>query len=74
MFQGPAEPRTPLLNHLSQKQMLLILASAEHLLDSIGLFSDVLNFSPGSKILVTSQESLKLQDEWVFDVQRLAVS
>jgi transcriptional regulator with XRE-family HTH domain len=71
-FQGRSEPGAQLLNYLSEKQVLLILENAKHLLDGIRLFPEILDHSPGTKILVTSRESLNLHGQWVFDVHGLA--
>ncbi|MCC7208177.1 MAG: tetratricopeptide repeat protein [Anaerolineae bacterium] len=72
-FQGQTEPRIQLLNHLCHKRLLLVLDNAEHLLDSVRLFAEVLQHAPGVKLLVTSRERLNLQSEWVYVVQGLAV-
>jgi predicted ATPase/transcriptional regulator with XRE-family HTH domain len=72
-FQGQIEPQIQLLNHLSTKQMLLVLDNAEHLLVGVELFAEILEQSPGVKLLVTSRERLYLQSEWVFEIQGLPV-
>jgi len=78
-FYGPIDPKAQLLNHLREKNMLLVLDNFEHLLvasqDShgSGLLVDLLTAAPGVKLLVTSRERLRLQWEWVFEVGGLAV-
>ena len=72
-FQGHAEPRAQLLNHLSGKHLLLVMDNAEHLLDGVGLYADILQRAPAVKLLVTSRERLNVQSEWVFVVQGLPV-
>ena len=59
--------------------MLLILDNLEQLLDEslhgeniTGLLIEILQQSPGIKLLVTSREALNLQEEWLFEVQGLA--
>jgi len=69
-FQGQVEPRIQLLNYLRAKRSLLVV---EHLLESVGLFTDILERGPGVKLLVTSRERLNLQSEWVFEIQGLPV-
>jgi len=72
-FQGQAEPRMQLLNHLRDKQALLVLDNVEHLLDGVGLFAELLERAPTVRLLVTSRERLNLQGEWVFEIQGLPV-
>jgi len=71
--QDPTNPRTQLLRYLGAKKLLLILDNAEHLLDGVGLFTEILNACPQVKLLVTSRERLNLLSEWVFEVQGLPV-
>ena len=72
-FQGQTEPKIQLLNHLRDKQMLLVLDNVEHLLAGVDVFTEMLKASPGLKLLVTSRERLNLQAEWVFEIQGLPV-
>jgi predicted ATPase len=72
-FQGQVEPRLQLNNYLRSKEMLLVLDNAEHLLDGVDLFVELLEGAPGVKLLVTSRERLNLQGEWVFEIQGLPV-
>jgi predicted ATPase/transcriptional regulator with XRE-family HTH domain len=72
-FQGAVDARTSLFNYLRQKQMLLVLDNVEHLLDAGGLISEILEQVPRIKLLVTSRERLRLQEEWVFGVEGLPI-
>ncbi len=54
-----------LVNFLVEKHMLLVMDNFEHILDGAELIADILVCAPGVKILVTSRESLKLQQEWL---------
>jgi predicted ATPase/transcriptional regulator with XRE-family HTH domain/Tfp pilus assembly protein PilF len=72
-FQDPVKPHDQLLGYLRDKRALLILDNAEHLLDGIGLFTEILENSPQVKLLVTSRERLNLRSEWVFEIQGLPV-
>ncbi len=72
-FYGSTNPRTQLLNYLSEKQMLLVLDNLEHLLEGVELVADILRRAPGLKLLATSRERLNLLGEWVVEVQGLAV-
>lgn len=72
-IQGLADPQTQLLRYLYEKRTLLILDNAEHLLNGIGLFADILQACPGVKLLVTSRERLNLLSEWVFEIKGLPV-
>lgn len=65
-FQGPDDASTQLLDHLSQKRMLLVLDNFEHLVDdATDLLVQMLARSKTIKVLVTSREWLNLQDEWL---------
>jgi len=54
-----------LLNYLSDKNLLLIMDNFEHLLDGADLIADILVHAPQVKIIVTSREALKIQQEWI---------
>lgn len=71
-FNGQADPKDQLLDHLNQKQLLLVVDNYEHLLDEVGLLSDILSHAPQVTILATARERLHLQEEWVYEVQGLA--
>lgn len=72
-FQGQIEPRIQLLNYLRAEQALLVLDNAEHLLDGVGLFAEMLEYAPKLKLLVTSRERLNLQGEWMYEIHGLPV-
>jgi predicted ATPase/DNA-binding CsgD family transcriptional regulator len=63
--QGSHGARQDVLSMLSEKHLLLVMDNFEHLLDAVGLITDMLNTAPEVKILVTSREALNLQEEWV---------
>jgi predicted ATPase/DNA-binding SARP family transcriptional activator len=74
-FRGTAAPRSQLLNHLQNREMLLIFDNFEHLLvgedSAVTLISDILEQAPGVKILATSREQLNLREELIFDIEGL---
>jgi non-specific serine/threonine protein kinase len=79
-FHGPSDPKVQLLNYLREKQVLLIVDNVEHLLvgephqETVAeLLVQILQRAAQVKLLVTSRESLGLQDEWVFEVEGLPV-
>ncbi len=72
-FEEPTDPQTQLLRYLCQKKTLLVLDNAEHLLEGVGLFSEILTACPSVKLLVTSRERLNLRSEWVFEIAGLPV-
>ncbi|HEY5572790.1 MAG TPA: BTAD domain-containing putative transcriptional regulator, partial [Anaerolineales bacterium] len=54
-----------LINHLGQKQMLLVLDNFEHLLpEGVSLPLEILNQTANIRLLITSRERLSLQGEW----------
>jgi DNA-binding SARP family transcriptional activator/predicted ATPase len=71
-FTGNASPQTQLLNALRQKHMLLVLDNFEHLIDYVGLAAEMVVQASGLKVIVTSQQSFGLFEEWVFDLWGLS--
>ena len=68
----PGDPKTQLLDLLRDKRLLLVMDNFEHLLDGVGLVTEMLASAPGLKVLATSRERLRLQEEWVFELHGLA--
>ena len=66
------DPNQQLIQHLSEKSLLLVLDNFEHLLTGAELVSDILAQAPGLKILITSRERLNLLEEWVIPVHGLS--
>jgi predicted ATPase/DNA-binding XRE family transcriptional regulator len=65
-----------LIAALHAKQVLLLLDNFEHLLADapcVTLVRDLVRGAPTVKLLVTSREPLRIQAEWVFEVQGLPV-
>ncbi|MGQ0601189.1 MAG: BTAD domain-containing putative transcriptional regulator, partial [Anaerolineales bacterium] len=71
-FRGQAEPLSQLLQHLRDREILLVMDNFEHLLAGAGLLSDILETAPAVRCLVTSREPLRLRWEWLFEVEGLA--
>jgi predicted ATPase/DNA-binding SARP family transcriptional activator len=71
-FAGRKDPKTQLLDHLREKEILLILDNFEHLLEGVRLLLDILRYAPDIKIMVTSRERLNIRAEWVFNVRGLS--
>jgi transcriptional regulator with XRE-family HTH domain len=72
-FSGPAEPIVQLSNFLRTKNILLVLDNMEHLLAGGELFGRILTQTQRVKMLITSREQLRLQWEWLFEVQGLPI-
>jgi predicted ATPase/DNA-binding XRE family transcriptional regulator len=65
-----------LIAALHAKQLLLLLDNFEHLLaepSCVALIRDLLHGAPKLKLLITSREPLRLQAEWVLEVQGLPI-
>ncbi len=71
-FYSQHDLQSQLLSYLRDKEMLIVLDDFAHLLERTDLVSDMLAQAPGIKILVTSLESLNLQEEWVIRVSGLS--
>jgi DNA-binding SARP family transcriptional activator/predicted ATPase len=63
-FYTGVSPQVQLLNFLREKTLLLVLDNFEHLLAGAAVVEEILAGAPGIKLLVTSREALKLQQEW----------
>jgi predicted ATPase/DNA-binding SARP family transcriptional activator len=74
-FHGSDAPKTQLLGHLREQEMLLLLDNFEQLLgegsDALAFIVEVLRNAAGVKLIVTSRERLNLYEETVFDLAGL---
>jgi len=65
---GQEPPLVQLGQYLSDKEALIILDNFEHLPDAADQLSTLLLSTPLIKYLITSRESLSLQEEWLYPV------
>jgi predicted ATPase/transcriptional regulator with XRE-family HTH domain len=72
-FSGPADPIVQLTSFLRKKQILLVFDNMEHLLEGGSLLGEILQQTQHVKMIVTSREQLRLQWEWLFEVQGLPI-
>src|SRR5438067_2420956 len=73
---GPSERPLPdaLLEHVRDREMLLVLDNCEHLVDECAAFADrALRTAPGLRVLCTSRRVLGMAAEHVWDVAPLGV-
>jgi predicted ATPase len=70
-FSADGKPDFQLQQHLQEKVQLLVLDNVEHLLEGVESIADLVAATTKLKLLVTSREPLKLQDEWLYHVQGL---
>ncbi len=71
-FYDNAPPRRQLIDHLREKQMLLVLDNLEHLPESDSLIEELLATAPGLCILATSRTALDLVEAWFMPIAGLA--
>ena len=64
-------PAEQVLAYLRRRSLLLILDNCEQLQGDLNWISELLEQSPGVKLLVTSRERLHLAEEWIFVVPGL---
>ncbi len=64
-------PKMQLLDYLRKKRLLLVLDNFEHLLDGGELVADIIQQAASVVILVTSQERLNVEGEWVMELSGL---
>jgi len=62
-----------LLEHLEDKDYLLLFDNFEHIIEGSSLLLDLLKASPNTKIIVTSREALGFQGEWIYQLKGLPV-
>ena len=72
-FSGSAEPLVQVKTFLEDKNVLLVIDNMEHLVGGAGLIGDLLQQTQQVKMLITSREQLRLQWEWLFEVQGLPI-
>jgi predicted ATPase/DNA-binding SARP family transcriptional activator len=68
-FYERGEPREQLLAYLRKKRLLLLMDSFEHLLEGVGLITEILQTAPEVKLLVTSRIRLNLRGEHLLPVE-----
>jgi len=72
-LSGQKAAAAQLLDYLQDQEMLLILDNFEQLLvspeEATGLLAEILQTAPGVTLLITSQEVLNVQEEWLYPVQ-----
>src|SRR5512139_2680317 len=73
IFSGSVDPENMIVSYLRRKEILLVFDNFEHILPGAALLSQILQQVPKVKMLLTSREQLRLQWEWVFEVQGLPV-
>lgn len=54
-----------IVNYVAEKEILFIVDNFEHVLEGAEFLAQILICAPKTKIIVTSREALKLQQEWV---------
>ncbi|GID95725.1 ATP-binding protein [Amorphoplanes digitatis] len=67
----PRDPLDLLADHLSGRELLLVLDNLEHLRDAAGVIDHLLRRAPGTQVLVTSRRRLGLGAEWLVEVPGL---
>jgi predicted ATPase/DNA-binding CsgD family transcriptional regulator/Tfp pilus assembly protein PilF len=70
---GHDTPENQLLQYLHEKKMLLLLDNFEHLLDGVGILSQIIQHTSEIKLLATSREALSLPEEWLYPLEGLPV-
>lgn len=71
-FYGETLPQQQLLDYLQDKQMLLLFDNFEHLLEAAPFIANILKAAPGIHLLITSRQSLRLQEEWFHPINGLS--
>lgn len=72
-LSAAGDPRTELASLIGDRQVLLVLDNFEQLMPGRALLIGLLERCPRLKLLVTSRQRLQLAEEWVLNVQGLAL-
>lgn len=72
-LQAQSDPLQTVLDHLAQRELLLLLDNAEHLPRVADLAAQILTAAPDCRLLVTSRQALGLREEWVLPLDGLPV-
>lgn len=72
-LSGHEQLQQQLCRYLETKHQLLVLDNFEYLLEHVKLLSEILQHAPGIKLLVTSRETLNLQEEWLYPLTGLSL-
>ena len=70
-FYGANTPAQQLIDFLYERSLLLVLDNFEHLLDGASLVADLIQATPGIRVLTTSRERLNLRGETVYVLRGL---
>jgi len=62
------DPKHQLLRYLQKKSLLLVMDNFEHLMDGVGILSEILQNTSGVKVLATSRERLNLKSETALNI------
>jgi predicted ATPase/predicted Ser/Thr protein kinase len=71
-FPGGADPTQELVNYLRRRSMLLVLDNFEHLISGALVVSEIIRSARGVRIIVTTRQRLRLQDEQLYHLQGLS--
>ena len=70
---GPVSPER-VANGLGSKQLMLVLDNCEHVADAVAEMAEaLLRANPGTRVIATSREPLRVEGEWIYPVPPLAV-
>ena len=72
-FAGTKQPQEQLFGYLHTKEVLLVLDNLEQLIPVAAILATLLTNTTSLKLLVTSRERLNLYEEWLLEVNGLAL-
>jgi predicted ATPase/DNA-binding SARP family transcriptional activator len=72
-FAESGDPEGPLLRYLRSREVLLLLDNVEHLVNSAGLVTRLLQSAPAVKVFITSRIRLDIRGEQVLELEGLKV-
>ncbi len=72
-FFQTANQQQELLDFLRPKRLFIVFDNMEHLLGGVEIISAILAHAPEIRVLVTSRESLNLQEEWLYSLTGMGI-
>ncbi|NJN16159.1 MAG: AAA family ATPase [Oscillochloris sp.] len=72
-LSGDGDPWNRLAHLLRERELMLVLDNFEHVSDGAPWLAALLHAAPKLKLLVTSREALKLQEEWLYPLGGLGL-
>ncbi len=72
-FAGQSDPDRQLIDHLREKDLLLIMDNFEHLIEAVDIIHELIEHCPDIKIVTTTRELMNIHGEVIYELNGLPV-